>query len=293
MDRDQHPEITYETKGRSELAMTLRRFARNPLGMTGLVIMLVMLTLHLGAPLFASADPGEMNPRALTQPPSAEHPFGTDKFGRDLFSRVLYGGRISLLIAAAVTGVTAFLGLILGALTGFFPRIDGPIMRVMDLLMAFPELLIAIGVVAVLGPSVTNVAIALVFPITPRTTRMIRSVVLSLKELDFVVAARSIGASDGRIVLRHLVPHGMPTLLVRQTYVFGIVILAEGGLSFLGIGAPPETPSLGMIVAEGASYLRTVPTYAASAGLFIVMIVLGINLLGDGLRDVLDPRMRV
>jgi peptide/nickel transport system permease protein len=268
------------------------RFVRNMSGMVGLAMIVALLVVHLGAPLFTSANPAKTNAHAILVAPNSEHPFGTDQFGRDLFARVLYGGRISLWVATVVTVITTVTGLAIGAVSAYYPRIDGPLMRFMDILMAFPEILLAIGVVAILGPKLSNIMIALVFPVTPRTARIVRSVILSLKEQEFVKAARSTGASDSRIIMRHLVPNSMPALLVRQTFVFGIAILAEGSLNFLGIGVPPEIPTLGSIVSEGRAFLRQMPWFSLYAGLFIAAMVLSVNLLGDGLRDVLDPQMK-
>jgi peptide/nickel transport system permease protein len=286
----QAPAAQSWTSPRQEM---VRRFVRNTSGMVGLVLLVVLVVLHVGAPLFTSYDPKEMDVNVILKPPSSAHLFGTDAFGRDLYTRVLYGGRISLLVATVATALTTVFGLLVGAASGYYPRIDSVVMRAMDLVMAFPIMLLAITGVAVLGPNLLNVIVALTIPIIPRTARVVRSVVLSLKEQDFVLAARAIGAGDQRLILRHLIPNAMPTLIVRQTYVFGTAILIEGGLSFLGIGVEPEIPTLGMIVAEGRKYLREMPWICFSAGSFIGLLVLAVNLLGDGLRDVLDPRMKV
>jgi peptide/nickel transport system permease protein len=165
-------------------------------------------------------------------------------------------------------------------------------MRAMDIVMAFPVLILALAAVAIMGPNLSNVIIALIIPVTPRTARVVRGSFLTLKEQDFVMAARSIGAKDRRVMFRHLLPNAAPTLLVRQTYIFGVAILIEGGLSFLGVGVQPEIATLGSVVADGRRYLRENPWVSLYAGLFIALLVLGINLLGDGLRDVLDPRMK-
>ena len=256
-------------------------------------MILLMVVLHAGAPLFTQIDPGFMDVRAILQPPSAEHPFGTDHFGRDLFSRVLYGGRVSLLVAAVVTALTTVLGILLGTLSGYFPWLDGPIMRAMDLVMAFPVMVLAIGIVAILGPQLSNIVIALVIPVTPRTARIVRAKILSIKEETFVTATKSLGAGDVRVILRHMIPNVMPEVLVRQTYVFGVSILIEGSLNFLGIGTQPEIATLGSIISDGRNYLRQMPWISFYAGLAITIIVLGVNLLGDGLRDVLDPKMKL
>jgi len=271
----------------------LRRLRRNPSGLIGLTILAAMTIAHLGAPLFTDLDPTALDKRAILQAPSPEHPFGTDRYGRDLLSRVLYGGRISLLVASIVALVTTCTGVILGSLSGYFPRLDSTIMRIMDLVMAFPTIILAIAIVAILGPQLLNILIALVTVVTPRTSRVVRGVILATKEKEFVLAGRSVGAGDLRIIFRHLLPSAVPALLVRQTYVFGISILIEGGLNFLGVGVQPEIPTLGAVVAEGRQFLREMPWISFYAGMAIALLVLGINLLGDGLRDALDPRMKV
>ena len=273
--------------------LTLRQFSRNVSGIVGLVILVLMTVLSVGAPLFTDVDPTGMAVEDILKPPSAEHPFGTDHLGRDLFSRVLFGGRTSLLVAVVVTVVTSVTGVTLGCLAAYYPRLDNLIMRFMDILMSFPTMMLAMGIVAVLGSRMSNVMIALVISVTPRTAQVVRGVILSLKQQDFVTAARCIGARDRRIIVRHLLPNVLPTVLVRQTYVFGISILAEGGLNFLGIGVQPEVPTLGAIVADGRRYLQNMPWISFYGGLAIALLVLGVNFLGDGLRDALDPRMKV
>jgi peptide/nickel transport system permease protein len=290
-DRGQ-PDSSGQRRWRTPWRDGLARFRRNPSGMLGLLFLTIMIVAHLGAPLFTPHDPGDMSVQDILQSPSRAHPLGTDRFGRDVLSRLLYGGRTSLLVACVVTLITSFTGLLFGTLAGFFRRLDGPIMRMMDLVMGIPVLMLAIACVAILGPQLLNVVIALVIPITPRTARVVRSVILSLKGEEFVTAARSIGAGDGRIIIRHLLPGVLPSLLVRQTYVFGVSILTEGALNFLGIGVQPEVPTLGTAVADGYPFLRQMPWLSFSAGIAIALLVLGVNLLGDGLRDVLDPKMK-
>jgi peptide/nickel transport system permease protein len=260
--------------------------------MVGLAILLVLLVLFLGAPLFTNADPTDMVVEDILKAPSAEHLFGTDYLGRDLFSRVLYGGRTSLLVAVVVMVVTSFSGAAIGAIAAYYPRLDSPIMRCMDILMSLPTMMLAMGVMAILGRGLNDVIIALIISVTPRTAQVLRGVVLSYKQQDFVTAARAVGLRDWRIIVRHLLPNSMPTLLVRQTYIFGIAILAEGGLDFLGVGVPPQVPTLGAIVADGRNYLRDKPWVSFSGGLAIALLVLAVNFLGDGLRDALDPRMK-
>jgi len=282
-----------EQKERSLWVDALRRFSRHWSGVMGLVILLGVIVLAVGAPLFTDVDPTAMNAMQLLQTPSAEHRFGTDDYGRDLFSRVLYGSRISLTVGLVVAGITTVTGVFIGAVAGFYPRLDEPIMRAMDILMALPTIMFALAIVAVLGPRLVNVIIALIFPITPRTARVVRGVVLALKQEDFVLAARCVGARDLRLIVRHVLPNCLAPIIVRQTYVVGIAILAEGGLNFLGVGVELQTPTLGGIVSEARIHLRAAPWASLYGGLFMALLVLSVNLLGDALRDVLDPRMKV
>lgn len=246
-----------------------------------------------GAPLFTQADPTDMNSMSILKPPSRAHPLGTDDFGRDVLSRVLYGGRVSILVGVIVAGVTTLTGVIFGALAAFYRRLDNLIMRAMDVLMAFPEILLALGVVAILGPQLVNIMIALIITFTPRPARVVRGVILGLKQQEFVEAARTVGARDLRIITHHLLPNSLAPLLVQQTYILAIAILAESALNFLGVGVPPEVPTLGGILSDARVHLRNAPWMSLFPGTFITLLVLGFNLLGDGLRDVLDPRMRL
>lgn len=270
----------------------LRYLGRSRSAQVGLAIVALAITLSLGAPIFAGTDPSAMEPTAILQPPSAEHYFGTDNFGRDLWSRVLYGGRISILVGISVAAATTLTGVLIGTVAGYFSRLDNVLMRAMDILMAFPPILLAIGVMAILGASLINIIIALVIPYTPRAARIVRAEILHLREQDFIQAARSLGMTDFRLITRHLVPNSLTPLLIQQTFIVALAILAESGLNFLGIGVPPAVPTLGNILADARQFLRTSPWMALFPGLFISMLVLGVNLLGDGIRDVLDPRMR-
>ena len=272
---------------------TVRRFLRNVTGMVGLLLVLVVAVASLGAPLFTSTDPASMDTSIILQAPSSAHPFGADDLGRDVFSRVLYGGRISILVGVSVALATTVGGVLFGVLSGFYPRLDNPIMRVMDIVMAFPAILLALGIVAILGPQLTNIIIALSIPYTPRSARVVRSMILQLKHKEFVEAARSIGVHNWRIILRHLLPNFLAPLMVQQTYVLAIAILEEAELTFLGVGVPPSVPTLGGIISDARTQLRVAPWLPLYPGLTISALVLGFNLLGDGLRDVLDPRMKL
>jgi len=278
---------------RHPLIQTWQQFRRNVPGMVGLVLIVMMVALSLAAPLLTDANPGRMNTNAILQTPGGDHPFGTDNLGRDVFSRVLYGGRISITVGMLVAATTTITGMVAGVLSGFYRRLDSLIMRSADIVMAFPSILLALGIVAVLGPQLTNVIIALMVTSTPRAARIVRGTILQLKEKEFIEAARSIGANDWRIIGRHLLPNSMAPLIVNQTYVLAVAILAEAALSFLGVGVPPDQPTLGGVISDARAYLRYAPWLPLFPGVAISVLVLGFNLLGDGLRDVLDPRMKV
>ncbi len=285
-----NPQRSYE---RSRLMDALRRFRQSRSAQLGLILISTLVILSIFVPIAAQMDSTNIDYMAILQPPSAQHLFGTDDLGRDLLARVLYGTRTSILVGVFVALGTGILGLFLGALAGFYTRLDGPIMRAMDILMAFPSILLALGVVAVLGPQLINIIIALVIPSTPRTARVVRGAILSLRQQEFVTAARAVGAPDGRIILRHLLPNCVSVLLVQQSYILALAILVEATLNFLGVGVPPEVATLGGSISDARAHLRYAPWMSMFPGMFISMLVFGFNLLGDGLRDILDPRMRL
>jgi len=252
-----------------------------------------VLVLTVLAPWIAPTDPNRMAVRLRFQEPSLAFPLGTDNLGRSMLSRVLYGARLSLAIGFGVVVLNGILGVLLGALAGYFERLDGPLMRLSDALMAFPSVLLAIGIAAALGPSGATAIIALSVVYIPRTARILRASVLVVRELEFVQAARASGAGHWRIIRRHILPNCMAPLIVQLSFVFAYAILSEAVLSFLGLGAPPTVPSWGVLISEGRSYIREAPWLTIVPGFAIAVTVLGLNLLGDGLRDVLDPRLRV
>ena len=270
----------------------IRRLAgRHATLVGGGVLLLAMVLVAILAPYLHTTDPVDMSPAERLKPPGERHWFGTDMYGRDSYSRVLYGSRISLVVGIVVAALTSVIGLAIGLVSGYVRRLDGIVMRVMDGVMALPDLLLAISFVALTGASVRNVILALIIPQTPRVVRLVRGVVLSLREQPFVEASVAMGAGLPRISVRHILPNTVAPLIVQGTYVCASAVLIEAGLSFLGAGTPPEIPSWGNIMAEARSYVRVAFWLLLFPGGFLALTVLSINLLGDGLRDLLDPRM--
>jgi peptide/nickel transport system permease protein len=276
----------------SLLGQFLRRLARNRLAATGFSLILLILFAAVFADVLSPHDPLTMIVADRMKPPSGAHLMGTDNFGRDIFSRVLHGARLSLEVGAAVMVFTVVVGVLLGLVSGYYPRLDNPIMRVMDAMMAFPAILFGIAIMAVLGPKTVNVVIALSVVYAPRTVRIVRASVLATKQLDYVEAVRAQAAGHLRILFRHILPNCLSPLVVQATFNFAYAVLAEASLSFVGAGAPPPTPSWGNILSEGRIYMQNAPWITIFPGVAIALTVLGLNLAGDGLRDILDPRMK-
>lgn len=274
------------------MKQSLKRLFMHRSFLVGAILFGTIVFMAVFADLIAPYDPNKNNYRALLMPPSAENWFGTDAFGRDILSRVIHGTRISLTIGLSVTLATGILGIIFGVLAGYIRWLDNALMRVMDGFMAFPSVLLAIALAAALGPSLMNAVIALTITFTPRTARIMRSSVMIIRELPYVESAVAVGAGHMRIVSRYILANAMSPLIVQLTFVFAVSILSEAILSFLGVGPQPPAPSLGNIIADGRTYLQEAQWVAFFPGIVIVMAVLGLNLMGDGLRDVLDPRMR-
>ncbi|MBP6853471.1 MAG: ABC transporter permease [Rhodoferax sp.] len=274
-------------------ASFVRRLFANRSFTIGLALVGLIAVLALLADVIAPFDPLKGNFRERMVAPGALHWMGTDHFGRDILSRVLHGARISLQIGLMVAIVTGIAGVVIGATAGYFRRSDGPIMRLMDAFMAFPSIILAIAISAVMGASVLNVIIALSIAATPHTARIVRASVMVVREMEYVEAARALGAGHARILLRHVLANALAPLVVRMTYVFAVAILNEAVLSFIGVGPPPPAPTFGAIIANGRDFIVAAPWITVAPGLAIVLSVLGLNLLGDGLRDVLDPRMAV
>lgn len=269
-----------------------RRFTTHRLALLGLGVILGFVLLAAFAPYVAPHDPIRQSlPHALTGP-SRRFPLGTDEFGRCVLSRILYGARLSLLVGVIATAIGATLGTLAGLLAGYFRRLDGPIMRAMDVLLAFPGILLAIAVMAALGPSLPNVMIAVGIRSIPSFARVTRSMVLSLKELEFVLSARAVGAGHPRVLWHHILPNSVSPLLVFSSMQVATSILLAAILSFLGLGVQPPTPEWGKMVSDGRSYLLEAPYVSLFPGLAIFFTVMGFNCLGDGLRDALDPRLR-
>ncbi|MBU1696880.1 MAG: ABC transporter permease, partial [Proteobacteria bacterium] len=235
--------------------------------------------------------PLEIIPEDRLMAPGAQHWFGTDRMGRDIFSRVVYGSRISMLVGFVVVILTSLFGTFLGLVSGYFKHLDEVIMRILDGLMAFPGLILMIMIMAVLGPSLMNVIITLAIVYTPRMARVVRGAVLVQKEQTYVEAARAIGASSFRILFLHIPRNCIAPIIIQGTMIFAYVVLAEASLSFLGVGMPPETPSWGVVISSGKVFLRRAPWICFFSGIAISLCVLALNAIGDGLRDVLDPRL--
>jgi peptide/nickel transport system permease protein len=275
-------------KGRGGLRRWLRRY---PTVAIGLVILGLMVAVALLAPWIAAEDPARINPRLRLRPPSATAWFGTDHLGRDVFSRVVHGARVSLFVGFTVAVLSTVLGLAIGLLSGFLRRLDAVVMRVMDGLMAIPAILLAIAMISLSRSSIRTVIVAITIPEIPRVVRLVRSVVLTLREQLFVDAAVSLGARLPRILAVHIMPNTMAPLIVQATYVCASAIIIEAILSFLGAGTPPDIPSWGNMMAEGRTYVLVAWWLLVFPGLFLSLVVLAVNLLGDGLRETLDPRL--
>jgi peptide/nickel transport system permease protein len=272
------------------LARAWRFMTRQPTFSAGLVVLLLIVLAGVLAPLWWTGDPQQMRPITRLRPPSAERWFGSDHFGRDVYTRTLYGTRVSLVVGASVSVLSLALGTTLGLVIGFYRRLDAILMRVMDGLMAIPAILLALALMAMLRGSVRNVVIALVIPEVPRVIRLVRASVLSLREHTMVEAARALGVTTPRILARYVLPGLVAPLIVQATYICASAILFEAYLSFLGAGTPPHIPSWGNIMAEGKTYVQLAFWIILFPGLFLALTVLAINLVGDGLRELLDVR---
>jgi len=277
---------------RSPTAILVRKLFRRKLVLAGAAILVVVTLLALFAPWITPFGPMTMKISDRMQSPRLAHWFGTDELGRDVFSRVVFGARYSLMIGASVVLISVTGGVLLGLVAGFFRRLDGPIMRFVDAMMSFPDILLAIALVAVLGASITNVILALAIVYTPRVARVVRASTLVVRELLFIEAARALGVSTWRILFIHILNNIASPILVQATFIFAYAVLAEAGLSFLGVGVPPELPTWGTMIAIGqqfahqACWLVVLPVVAS------IRSALSLQMVGDGFRDLLDPKLR-
>jgi peptide/nickel transport system permease protein len=271
---------------------TLRRLLRHRSFVIGFSIILVLTLAAVLAPLISSIDPSAMRVRFRFRPPSSAFWFGTDMLGRDVFTRMLYGARISLFVGFSVCVVSGMCSAIIGVIAAQFRRLDGAIMRLMDALMSFPAILLALGIAAALGPRISSVVIALTVAYIPAGVRIVRAAALTVREMDFVQAAQVSGASSLRIVIRHILPNCISPLLVHLTFIFAYAMLAEAALSFLGVGIQPPIASWGNIIAEGRDYATEAWWVMLFPGMAISLAALSLNLLGDALGDMLDPRLK-
>ena len=268
-----------------------RGLRRHPTLYLGLLLLAVVFFLSVAAPWIATHDPQDISPMDRLQGPSAAHWFGTDAMGRDVFSRAMWGGRISLVVGLSVALLASAVGVVLGLVAGFVRWADGPIMRVMDGLMAIPGILLAIALMAVTRASVVTVIVAITVPEIPRVVRLVRSLALTLREQLFVEAAHAVGTRLPTVLRRHVLPNMTAALVVQGTFVAASAVLIEASLSFLGVGIPAQTPSWGNMMAEGRNVVAVAFHIILYPGLLLAATVLSINLVGDGLRDALDPRM--
>ncbi len=270
-----------------------RWLLNRPLTLVGAVIVLVVSSAGLAAPLLTPYDPLAIDIVGRLQPPSRAHPLGTDHLGRDLLSRIIHGARVSLGVGVTIAGLGALTGTVLGLLAGYLGgKVDETIMRICDMFLAFPALILAMALAASLGPSLGNTMLALVIIWWPWYARIMRGQVLALRESEYVMAARALGASTQRLMFRHLLPNAIPPIIVQATLDIGNAILIASSLSFLGFGAQPPVPEWGAITSEARTFLRDYWWYPTFPGLAIMVTVIGFNLMGDGLRDLLDPRLR-
>ncbi|BBW98695.1 nickel transporter permease [Geobacillus icigianus] len=287
------PTAMGETESVSLWKEAWRRFRKNKIALVGAGIVFFFILVAILAPWLAPYDYKDQQLAERLQPPSSAHWFGTDDFGRDIFSRIVYGARISLWVGFFSVLGSVIVGSLLGIIAGYYGRwIDGIISRLFDILLAFPSILLAIGIVAVLGPSLQNALIAIAVINVPNFGRLIRSRVLSIKQEEYITAAKAIGMSDWRILIHHILPNSLAPIIVQGTLAIATAIIEAAALGFLGLGAQPPTPEWGKMLSDAKEFLTQAPWTMIFPGLAIMLTVLGFNLMGDGLRDALDPRMK-
>jgi peptide/nickel transport system permease protein len=274
------------------IAHVHRLFFRNVLVGIGTVSLALIVGVAAVGPSLSPYDPVKSNLRQRIKPPSLTNLAGTDAFGRDVFTRMAYGARISLTLSLVIVVVTTVVASAIGVIAAWFRRLDNPVMRIMDVLMSVPSLILAIALMGFLGARQENLVLAIVITQVPRMTRLVRASVLAVRANEFVELARALGCSDARIMVRHIYPHCLSPVAVQATFLFAQAILIEAALSFVGVGTPPPTPSWGNMLAEGREHISIAWWLTVLPGVSIMLVVLGLNLLGDGLRDLLDPRLR-
>jgi peptide/nickel transport system permease protein len=277
----------------SFIAQTFYYLMRNKLAVTGGILVLLVFVLSIFAPLVAPFNPSTIDIKSILVGPSSAHPLGTDDLGRDVLSRMLWGGRISLEVGFVAVGIATIIGVFLGSLAGFYGGwVDSMIMRSVDVMLSIPTIFLVLAVIAILEPSIINIMVVIGLTSWMEPARLIRAEFISLKEREFVIAARAIGANDSRIIVKHVLPNGISPILVSATMGVGGAILIESALSFLGLGVQPPTPSWGSLLSSGKDNIEIAWWLSAFPGLAILVTVLGYNLLGEGIRDALDPRQR-
>ncbi|MBP2626182.1 MAG: transporter permease [Firmicutes bacterium] len=278
---------------RGKLFEIWRRFKRNRLAVAGLIIIVVLILTAIFADFIAPYPYDQQNLQETFQSPSAKHLFGTDDFGRDTFSRIVYGSRISLEVGFVAVSISVIIGGTLGALAGYYGgKVDHFIMRGIDILLSIPQILLAIAIVAALGPGLFNLMVAVGIASIPQYARIVQASVLSIRGQEFVEAAKAVGSSDFRIIFKHIIPNAIAPVIVQVTLGIAVAILSAAGLSFIGLGIQPPIPEWGAMLSSGRSYIRTYWFMTVFPGLAIMITIFGLNLLGDGLRDALDPRLK-
>lgn len=282
-------------KKKSQISQIWFRFKKNKLAVFGLVLLLVLIFVSIFAPLFADYETDALAKDVYNKlsGPNGEHILGTDHYGRDLFARIIYGGRISLLIAILEVSISLCIGCIIGASAGYFGgAVDNVLMRIMDIFLSLPQTLMAVAIVAAMGPGVTNLIIAMVIASVPWFSRVVRSTVLTIRNQEYIEAARACGTSNARIIIKHVLPNSIGPIIVQATMEIGIAIMSIAALSFVGLGIQAPTPEWGSMLSEGKTYMQLAPNLVLFPGIAIMLSVMALNLIGDGLRDALDPRMK-
>ena len=286
------PELTKRVH-RGPLAEVLFRLSKSPLAMVGLAIILLLVFCAIFAEMISPYDPTAQDLAHMFETPSSTHWLGTDEFGRDILSRLIYGARVSLQVGFVAVGIALVVGGFLGAVSGYYGgRLDNAIMRVMDVLLSIPQTLLAIAIVAALGPNLMNLMIAVGISAVPTYARIVRGSVLSIRNMEFIEAARAVGSPDLRIILKHIIPNSMAPIIVQSTLGVASAILNAAGLSFIGLGIQPPNPEWGAMLSGGRQYIRDFPHMTLYPGLAIMFTILALNFLGDGLRDALDPKLK-